>query len=188
VGRWRSKGDLRWQGRLAAGPDGLLEGEFSNPLPVALSDCLLFYGNWAHGVEGTLEPGETARVDDQPLNLEWRLTRRRVVDTKDVATAWDRASFDVPRILELMMFYKSAGGRAYAQLSHRYQAHLDLSDHLHTGRAVLVGRGRDQAAHLMRDGRSLAKDCQQRWAFYRVVFPVEQRSGSTLDERRRLGD
>ena len=31
---------------------GMLRGEFSNPLPVALSDCMLFYGAWAHYARG----------------------------------------------------------------------------------------------------------------------------------------
>jgi hypothetical protein len=188
AGRWRLKGSLRWDGQLTAGPTGLLRGEFSNPLPVELSDCMLLYGNWAHDVKGTLGPGETARVDDQPLNLQWRLSRRRLVEMSDVGTPWDQSSFEVPRILELMMFHKAAGGRAYTGLSHRYQGYIDLSDHLDTGRAVLVGRGRQRASKLLRDGDPLSDSYERDWTFYRVVFPVERTGGSTNQERRLLSD
>ena len=173
-GRWRAKCELPWRGRLTSDADGLLRGEFSNPLPVALSDCMLFYGVWAHRVDGTLEPGDTVPVSPQPRNLEWHLVRRRVVETTDIGSPWDRGSFDVPRILEIMMFYQSAGGQAYTGLCHRYQAYLDLSDHLRTGRAVLLGRGRAPATRLAINGRPLDDDRQQRWTFYRVIFPVDR--------------
>ena len=72
------------------------------------------------------------------------------------------------------MFYGSAGGWSYTRLDHRYQKYLDLSDHLLTGRAILVGRGEERAAELLRDGQPFAQDRSRHWAFYRVVFPVQK--------------
>jgi hypothetical protein len=126
-----------------------------------------------------LEPEETIRVDSLSTvhTLDWRLTRKKMVethaDTKEVSTPWDRQSFDVPRILEMMMFYGAAEGRLYTRLSHRYQRFVDLSDHITIGRAVLVGRAEQPAAELVRDGQPL-NGGDQRWTFFRVIFPVTQ--------------
>jgi hypothetical protein len=109
-----------------------------------------------------------------PRNLEWYLSRRRVVDTKDVGTPWEQTSTDVPRILEVMMFYKAAGGAGYTRLTHRYQPTVDLSDHLRTGRAILVGRSSVAGSRLQPAGEPWDESNVRRWAFYRVLFPVDR--------------
>lgn len=161
---------------LTVGPNGLLAGRIVNPFDVELRDCLILYENWTFSIPGSFRSGGVMRVDGlEPRNLEWRLTRRRVVETRDVSTPWDQASFDVPRIMENMMFHKAAGGDSYtAGLTHRCHAYLDLSDHLRTGRAVLTGRCDKPAMDLRRDGESLDEFCDRRWTIYRVVFPVSK--------------
>jgi hypothetical protein len=181
VARWSCAGPatLRSAPRLAADRHGMVRGEVRNPLHVDLTDCLILYENWVYPLPGALAAGQTCSLDGlSPRNLEWRLTRRRVVDTKDVGTPWDKASLDVPRILEIMMFHKAAGAELYTGLTHAYQSYLDLSDHLRAGRAVLLGRGTAPAALLARDGRPLSEYCDQHWAYYRVVLPVDRPQGN----------
>jgi hypothetical protein len=179
VRRWA---DVRLppSGELTLDRNGLLSGDLSNPLDVPLSDCMILYQNWVYPLTGALPPGESVSLDGlSPKNLEWRLTRRRVVQTKDISTPWDPMSVDVPRILELLMFYQAAGGLAYADLTHRYQPYTDLSDHLKIGRAVLVGRARSPFSRLARDGQSLAGATDQSWTFFRLVYPVRQPSSGS---------
>ncbi|HND55610.1 MAG TPA: hypothetical protein PLV92_24515, partial [Pirellulaceae bacterium] len=109
--------------------------------------------------------------------LDWQLTRRQVSsEHKDVTTPWEQESLDIPRIVEMMMFHDTAGGQGYTRLAHRYQGYLELTEHLRTGRAILVGRGRHPAMSVRHgDGPLPADAFDQRWTFYRVVFPVEMR-------------
>ena len=124
-----------------------------NPLDVELSHCRVYYDNWAYPVEGRLGPGESCDLEFvTPLDLKWQLTRRRVVESTDVSSPWDRADLTDPmRITEMLMFYGAAGGRAYTRLTHSYQGFVDLSRHLRTGQAVLVGRSKQPASVLTCD-------------------------------------
>lgn len=176
--RWWRHQPFASASELHTNVDGLLRGEITNPLPFALSDCVLMYDIWAYRLErkgGTLRPSDSADIRfEKPLNLSWRLTRRRVVDIRDNTTPWDPQALDVSRILELMMFFKSAGGEDYTRLTHRYQSYLDLSEHLRLGRAVLLGRVDESATKLIVDGADAGDKYDERSTFCRIVFPVDR--------------
>jgi len=175
VGRWRGRaGGGVWQGHLRADSVGLVRGEVVNPLTVPLDDCVLFHGRWAYPL-GKVGPRQRVAVDKGPgpRNVETLLRQRKIIDGKDINTPWDPSSDDVPRIIQIMMFHEAAGGRTYTTLFHRYQGFIDLSDHLKTGRAVLVGRAGRRATELVRGGTPLSDEYDKHWTFYRFVFPVE---------------
>jgi hypothetical protein len=185
AGLWWTDAPGGLAGNLTVDSNGLLSGRLANSLDVELSDCAVLYENWIYPLSGALSPGEAVSFDAvSPRNLEWYLTRRRVVETKDVGTPWDAMGADVPRIMEVLMFYRAAGGSTYTGLTHRYQPQLDLSDHLRAGRAILVGRGSAPASRWLRDGQSLTANYDRHWAFYRLVFPVQEpeAQGQTEDE------
>jgi len=171
---WTTTGPLE-PSRLKSSGTGLLEGFVVNPLDVELSQCYVYYGNWAFLIEGRLAPGEAAELEYiTPLDLKWHLTRRRVVESRDVSTPWDRADLSDPaRVAQIMMFYGAAGGRAYTRLTHGFHSYLDLSRHLRTGQAILVGRGKTPASVLARDQQPLSDHIDRQWTFYRVSLPVE---------------
>ncbi len=174
AGVWWQIGDLPPQ-RLTADISGLLSGRLTNPLKVELTESMVVYENWVYPVAGSLRPGQSVSFDGvSPRNLEWHLSRRRVVETKDVGTPWEQTSVDVPRILELMMFYKAAGGADYTGLTHRYQPAIDLSDHLRTGRAILVGRSAAAGSRLGQPDETWAESNLRQLTFYRVVVPVDR--------------
>lgn len=173
--RWWADVDVDMEGHLTANNSGLLSGRVTYPLDVELSECMVFYENRAYLLSGTVMPGESISFDHLKYrDLEWRLTRRRVIETRDIGTPWDQTSQDVPRIVEMMMFHEAAGGESYTGLSQRYQPFVDLSDHLRTGRAVLVGRSKAPASRLVRDGQPMAESYDRHWTYFRVVFPVEK--------------
>jgi hypothetical protein len=177
-GTWWDQGHLSVDRELAVDGNGLLSGRLRNPLSIELSDCRVMYQNWIYPLAGVLVPGETVSFDGvSPRNLQWHLTRRRVIDTKDIGTPWDRSSLDIPRMMEVMMFYRAAGGETYTGLTHRYQGRIDLSDHLRGGRAILVGRGKAAASQLHRDGRPLRENYDRHWTIYRLIFPVDEPDG-----------
>jgi hypothetical protein len=173
---WWSRTQLPTDTQLTIDRFGLLAGEFKQPLPVALTECLLAHGEKLYRL-GKLEPGERVRIADlPPLNLEARLTERRVENSKDISTPWERDSVDIPRIVQMLMFHESARGSSYTGLTHRYQPETDLSEHIRLGQAVLVGRAGAPVARLMGDGATgpLIEDNEaSTWTWYRIVLPVQ---------------
>jgi len=177
VGRWWNDVQLESTADLHLDAGGLLRGNVTNPLAVELYDCMLLYENWAYKLErkgSVLQPGDSTPIHlEKPLNFNWRLTRRRVVEIKDITTPWEQRDMDVPRILEMMMFHGIAGGDKYTQLHHRYQNYVDLSEHLTTGRAILFGQAKQPASEIELNGQAAGERYDHRWTFYRVVFPVD---------------
>ena len=104
--------------RIAVDENGLLQGELQNPLDVPLQDAGVYYGRWFYGI-GRFDPAGTFNFDGQaPRDLSSRLTRRKIVDAKQIVTPWRRDSLDIARIIEMLMFHEAAGGRAYTDLLH----------------------------------------------------------------------
>lgn len=172
--RWWMHAELQSEPNLSVNPFGVLAGDFRQPLPVELTDCLLIHGEKLFRL-GKVPAGQKVHMEDfPPLNLEARLTQRTVVDAKDVSTPWDQASVDVPRILLTMMFHDAARGSSYTGLTNRYQPYLDLTDHVRLGRAVLVGRASAGLTQLQTAGGEPLVDPAdvQSWTWFRIVLPV----------------
>lgn len=184
---WReAKGDEVGSRLTAVSLDEQLKGDCTYTVPVTLTDWHLVFGNWLYRGDRRLEPGDTIELEEFSVTRyhDWHLTRKKVsVDHKDVSTPWDRADLDVARILEMMMFHEAAGGSGYTRLQHRYQGYLDLSDHLRTGRAILVGRGERPDAELARGDASLAEHQESQWVYYRVIYPVKIRPAAPAATR-----
>jgi hypothetical protein len=112
-----------------------------------------------------------------PRNLEARLTERRVEQSKDVSTPWEQDSVDIPRVMQMLMFHEAARGTNYTGLTHRYQAKIDLSEHVRLGRAVLVGRADKPVARIASGDTAsalAAADDTNSWTWYRVLLPVNK--------------
>ena len=173
VGRWWAQQASPIEARLSH--PGKLTGTLESHLDVPLSDCVLMYERWAYPIR-QLSPGRTIDLETvDPQTVDTYLRRVTVQGDRNVTPPYDRASFDVPRIVEMMSSYSLAGGERYTMLAHEYQGFIDLSQLVRLGRAVLVGRAATPAAHLDRDGTPLDVEGGH-WTYYRFVFPVE--SGS----------
>jgi len=172
--RWWAHSPLAVESRLALDQFGLLGGEFTQPLDVELENCILAHGEKLFRL-GNLRPGQRVLVDrDRSLNLQWRLTERRIEQSKDVSTPWNQGATDVPQIVQIMMFHQAAGGRSYTGLTHRYQPEIDLSDHVRLGQAVLVGRAKQPVVNLEQGGQPLAQPSETTtWTWYRLILPVQ---------------
>lgn len=180
LAKWSSKSFVaRWtapgggvENALTATLDGRLQGTVVNRLPWQLDHCVLFFGRWAYPLE-TIRPGEKVRLDRrEPSTVETFLTHRHLFATRNEVPPYDRADFDVARILEVMMFHNAAGGVNYTGLLNRQQAFVDLSAQLEFGQAILVGNG-NPGAELQINGRPLADaDISRHETVYRFVLPV----------------
>ncbi len=186
LARWEVDAVVGATGQLTASRQELLQGTVTNPLEVELSNAWVFFENWAYPLEGRLAAGETVRLGDRPpLDLSWQLARRRIIGTRDEGTAWSRDDLsDTARIVEMLMFYSAAGGRAYTRLSNSYQGYVDLSRHLRDGKAILVGRSQLPASHVTTQRNTAGSPAldtkhpareqnpDQHWTFYRIILPV----------------
>ncbi len=180
---WSSRGLAgRWWGRiestsandssLVEGPEKQLRGSFHSPLARDLSECLLLYDRWIYPL-GTVSAKQQTTLEDRPLDLRSWLTRRRIVEGRNVDTPWDPQEVDVDRILQLVMFYGAAHGQNYTQQLHDYERHLDLSDQLRLRRAILVGQVRQPASEVvLRD--EVNDNHRTSWTYYRILYPVER--------------
>ncbi len=173
VAKWSSKGFVaRWtapaggiDSALTATLDRRLHGTFTSQMPSQLDQCVLLFGRWAYPLK-TVRPGETIRVDRQePSTVETFLTHRHLFASRNEVPPYDRADFDLARILEVMAFHNAAGGVNYTGLVNRQQAFVDLSAQLEFGQAILVGRGaaapnwKSMAARWMRPTPAATKPC-----------------------------
>jgi hypothetical protein len=189
--RWWAKTALPAATKLSIDRFGLLAGEFQQPLDIPLTECLLVHGEKLYRL-GTLAPGQRVVIAEQaPLNLEARLTQRRVEQTKDISTPWEQDSVDIPRIMQMLMFHEAARGSNYTGLTHRYQPQIDLSEHMRLGQAVLVGRAERAVSQLddvssLLDSKlfdnssvigtvlpaSIAFDHTTHWTYFRIIMGV----------------
>jgi hypothetical protein len=182
-GRWWGQApDLpKSTGQLVEGPESQLEGTFRVPLGCDLTQAYLLHGRWIYAL-GTVEAGQLVSLAEHAaLDLRGWLTQRRVVNGRNVTTPWDRQNTDVTRILQVVMFYDAANGRDYTQLLHDYQRFLDLSDQLRLKRALLVGRASRPTSQVVLPGQSVAAVHRSDWAYYRVLFPVQERRSDRRD-------
>jgi hypothetical protein len=152
---------------------------------VPLTDCVLLFGHgesgWAYPLKKPLLPGFKANIDQdqlEPQSLSTYLTKRRIVSSKDEAVGYDRSSFDIGRIVEVMMFHERAGATNYTGLLNRYQNFLDMSNELEMGRAILVGRGPAGAQVKINDQPVPGDDQSHHTTIYRFVLPVKSNIGS----------
>ena len=125
-------------------------------------------------IENAVDAGEVLRISNLAEYVratEAYLLRRRLVRQSEAIQTWAQDDFDVPRIVEMLMFHNKAGGLRYTKLAHHYQQFLDVSEQLDWNRVVLVGRSEEQGSDLLTNG-TVSKDVTGRWTYYRLVFPV----------------
>jgi len=148
--------------------EGLLKGTVTNGSGQPLDECLLLTRRWAYPL-GTLGAGERRAIHDGlgPGTTESYLARRRETDE-----AYDREGNNVKRIVEVMSFYQAVQGESYVGLKHRFEAPLDMSLHLGSDRAVLLGVRRKPVAEVHNGDQPLAPTTAEGLTIYRVIVPI----------------
>lgn len=184
VSRWWRHAAPRVEAKLA--DDGRLVGTLRSHLEYPLTGVVLIYDKWAYVIR-ELAPGDridfASDIDPQTVVTYLRHVTAR--GDRQIAVPYDRASFDIPRIVEIMTAHDLAGGENYTELSNQYQGFVEMSDLVRSGRAVLFARGAKPAAQLLRDGEPIDGAQTESWTFYRFVFPVANQAD---DERSARND
>jgi Protein of unknown function (DUF1549) len=182
LARWWSEAPSPVTAQLSDRGDHMLSGTLELPADWTLVDAVLVYDRWAYPLDGRTE-GRTVDVDKQlePQTVETYFRHITVFDEKSGWAPYDRASTDLVRVVETMMFHTLTGGELYTNLTNRAQGYVDLSSQVRLGRAVLLGRTDRPASQLLRHatqgdssgGKPLEAE-GQRQTFYRFVLPVTQ--------------
>jgi hypothetical protein len=174
IGQWGTKAGELPAADLRHTADFVLAGTIENTLEIELTDAVLLYDRWAY-ILGDVRPGARLQIerDFDPRTIDTWLTRRKIVGDKDQTTPYDRADADVSRILQLMMFHESVGGRRYTGLLNRVHDRLDLSNHLTLRRAILLFRGPNASKLSINKAEVEATDSPTT-TFYRCVLPVRR--------------
>lgn len=176
---------MDWMGPAEVGKTGepviernALVGRVFNPLKVELENVFVVHDRSIYQFRGKLGPGESfdLQSDSQQRNFSDYLNRRKVKDLGTEATPWRITDTNLRRILEIMMFYESAGGRGYVNLFQRYLHHVDFSHEANDSQAILVGRTPLPHSRIMIDGEALQDEYEESWTYYRILIPVQKRN------------
>jgi hypothetical protein len=158
----------------------------TNASGAPLTNVRLLYGTWAYRL-GNLNAGERVAVGEElsPRKAKTIVTRDALEASRTEAAPIEGRVFDAAQatpieILDLMMFYETAGGYAFAHLPNRYQAYCDLSRQLELGRAILVADGPQPGAELVDHGTGQViggEESDKAAVVYRVLLPVKRGNG-----------
>jgi hypothetical protein len=168
---WWSFSPPAVQSELRQQSGGYLAGTIENPFDADLRDCALLYDRWYYKL-GLVEANATIRIDDtmSPTSLKSELIGRVVQKDSHTIAPWQQSSFNVPRIMQMVMFQRAAGGQGYTGLVHRQHGDLDFTEQLAAGRAVLLGRIRSPATLL--NTTDFPVETVQNWTYSRLLLPV----------------
>lgn len=184
-----------FEGRLDRDPQGTLRGSLVSRLPFPLEGCQLAYSGWVYTI-GTLAAGGSfdPALARGPTSLSATLTRRTATGDRDLPVAYDPASRDLLRILEVAGFFAAAGGESYTGLPAGRLGRLDMSPLIEVNRAVLSGRGPAVAAWsidgLPGGGAPTDSEPAQPGGLWRFVLPLgrplaETAAGQAAPDRGR---
>lgn len=178
TGTWFPKDDFGLRADLRRVPLGLdetVEGSVANRSDNRWTGAVLLFDRWVIPL-GAIAPGETVAIDERTASLvaDQHFARRRRVGDEDVVTVYDKASLDVPRIMEVLMFHQAAGGQEYTRLKHQDEGQLDFSRLLSPRRAILLVQSEQPAVDIEQTNIELTEDNSQQWTFLRFVIPVSK--------------
>lgn len=120
---------------------GSLQGTFVNSFDVPLSQCVIFFGEYAYVITETIQPGQAVdlRTEADERTTRGLLTRKTATGEDDTTiTPWNTTSTNLDRIGQMLSLYRAAGGKSYTTLTHEFQDYIDLSEQLELNRAILI--------------------------------------------------
>jgi len=164
--------DLR---RERLGLDDIVEGTIRNESESDWSEAVLLYDRWVISL-GKVPAGAAITLDERTPSVvaDQFFNRRRRVGESEVVVTYDKASPDVSRIMEMVMFHEAAGGQQYTRLKHQYESRLDFSRLLSPERAILLVQTNRPAIEIEAPDIELTAENKQQWTFLRFVIPVGQ--------------
>jgi len=163
--------------------DGLTTGSITNETGAPLRNARLLYGSWAYRL-GNLGIGQRVDIGDElsPRRAKTIVTRDALGDSGATAGHIEGRVFAPNQaapldILNLMMFYETAGGYGFAHVPNRFQAYIDMSRQLELGRAVLVGESAADGLSIVDDesGKPLVDESENSPStVFRYILPVQR--------------
>jgi hypothetical protein len=185
VARWSARGggmtaELTATPLTAKSNELGLHGSIKNELGTSLTDCAVFYRGVVYQIG--LFKTEAVKIDQlESQAAKYYFSKRPKSLIKDETPPYDYAGFNVPRILEMMMFHERAGGANYTGLSNRHQQYIDLSRLMEKENAILVGIGPPGATVQVNDRTLDEIPLSRHKTIYRFILPVQVPHSSTAN-------
>ncbi len=79
---------------------------------------------------------------------------------------------DLDQQVTMISFHEAAGGSEYTGLAHAALRGLELTDLMHLGRAILIGRIASSPARVVVDGAPVEPASRSTWV--RLILPIVQ--------------
>jgi hypothetical protein len=148
---------------------------------MTLHNARLLYGTWAYRLKD-VPAGAIVEVNEglTPISVQTMIgslalgsSARSTLGSERESLVVDQAT--AAQLVNVIMFFKSAGGAAFARLPLRYQSYCDLSRQLELGRAVLVAEAPVSGSRLVDagNGQPLGDAANNSsLTIYRFVLPV----------------
>lgn len=163
----------------------LLLGQWKNPLNVNLSSGVIFYRNWTYSLPSRIYPDQTVPVPTEPKDMARRFQRRRINEGTEQSSPWDPTDrSDLTRLVDMLLYFKAAGGESYTSLTHRYLNQIDLSDQLKMDRAIIMVRVDDPTWKLevQADQQAQAIEIGNQQTWVRMIVPVVKQPSRKTDK------
>ncbi len=203
LARWESDAGGDWvDNKLVSPGPGRLSGSLAIRRQLPLVDVVLVHGGriYLPRGDGALRPflpWEPNGADSRQRDLRSYLTGttgKRVqisVNQSEVQfkpEPYDPLNFDSVWLMRMSTFLQAAGGRVYSGLDNRYLRELDMTDLMHAGRAILIGRLDKPVCRVELGGKELdvgvpprdenspagAEAADKQASFVRIVLPVKR--------------
>jgi hypothetical protein len=203
LARWESDAGGTWvDNKLVSSGPGRLTGSLAIQRQIPLMDVVLVHGGriYLPRGDGALRPflpWEPNGADSRQRDLRSYLTGttgKRVqisVNQSEVqfrAEPYDPLNFDSVWLMRMSSFLQAAGGRVYSGLDNRYLRELDMTDLMHAGRAILIGRLDNPVSRVELGGKELdiavrtsdesslagSEAADKQATFVRIVLPVKR--------------
>lgn len=180
IARWNSTSRDRLDAQLID-EDGLATGKLTNRSGVALKNARLMYGAWAYRL-GNLRADETIDIGAElsPRSTKTVITRDALGEGGDGLGVAEGRIFSAEQatakeLLNLMMFYRAAGGFGFVHLPNQYQSYCDLSRQLELGRAIFVAEAVTDGIQLVDEtGQAIGENQDAKsTVIHRYVLPVK---------------
>jgi hypothetical protein len=161
----------------------MVAGSLTNNSRMTLQNARLLYGTWAYRLKD-VAPGATIEVNEEltPISVQTMVTSLALDSSARSTLGSERESLVVDQataaqLVNVIMFYRAAGGTAFARLPLRYQSYCDLSRQLELGRAVLVAEALASGSRLVEagSGQPLGDAANNSsLTIYRFLLPVSK--------------
>jgi len=181
---WSSPTEGMIDNQLESPGAGRIRGRFSHAFPVPLTECVLAYGGQAYRLDKMSPYQLWSPTPSQSREIRSFLTgvvAKTSSDERKEPTVgqfyedrmiYDPLERDLDRVVRMLTFHETAGGKSYTGLAHDVYPEMDYTQHLRLGRAVLLAKAELPVTKITVDGEEAPGTVRE--TYIRIILPVKK--------------